>query len=301
MLYEEYEKKYSSLLLLVSTMIWGSAIVITKDALNSLPFFWILAIRTTGASLIMCLAFWKRLRNIDFQNIKYGIYTGICLFLGFMFQIMGLEQTTSGKNAFLTAIYCILVPILYWILGEKRPDRYMIISSIVCTAGIGFISLEGDLSVNFGDLLTIIGAVFFALNVVVVAKCINKVDLFIMTTIQFSTFALSCWIGVIFFSDPLTVFPTSAIWQLGYLMLFATCIAFSMQYAGQKHTHPATAAVILALEAPFTVLCAVLIGQEAITLKMVIGFSLVFIAILYSETKFAFLKRVKINKNWKGG
>ena len=289
---KNYVKKYAPLLLLISTMIWGSAVVITKDILQDMPFMWILAIRSGGAAILLILIFGHKFKQLNWGYIKNGVVMGIFLFSGYVLQIIGLNLTTPGKSAFLVAVYCILVPILYWMIDRIRPNRYNMIASILCLAGIGFISLEGDLSANYGDILTLIASVFFALNIIVVAKSVAGQDLFLLTTLQFTTFAILAGGSAFFTAPPLTIVQLQgAIWPLLYLIVFGFCVGFLLQYAGQKHMSPSTAAVILALEAPFTVVCSILAGWEVLNLQMVVGFCLIFIAIIVSETKLSFLKK----------
>lgn len=288
---ENFAKKYSHLLLLVSTLIWGSAIVITKDLLHGIPSFWILAIRSTGAAILLTLLFWRRWRKLDWGYIRNGGLLGLFLFLGFSFQTVGLKLTTPGKNAFLSAVYCILVPLIYWMVDHKRPDRYNVIASLLCIIGIGFISLKGDFTVNNGDILTLFGSIFWALNIVTVAKCVPGRDVFLLTTLQFTTFALLAWVSALSTSPPPTSLPQGVIWQLLYLIVLASCGGFLLQYTAQKYIPPATTAVILVLEAPFTVIISIFFGLEILTPQMILGFCVIFIAIIFSETKLSFLKK----------
>lgn len=290
---KRYAKKYSPLLLLISTMIWGSAVVITKDVLQDIPFIWILTLRSSVTAILLNLIFWKRFNKLDRFYLQNGIIMGIFLFLGYGFQTMGLSLTSPSKSAFLTSVYCVLVPLLYWLIDHKRPNRYNIIAGVLCLTGIGFISLERDLAVNYGDILTLMGSLFFGLNIIVVAKSIVGRDIFLLTTLQFTVFAFLAWSSAVLFSPPLTELSQNAIWQILYLAIFGFCVGFLLQYEGQKYMSPSAAAVILALEAPFTVICSILAGWEILTYQMIIGFVLIFIAIICSETKLSFLKTSK--------
>ena len=117
--------------------------------------------------LIACL---PRLKKIDRGYIKGGMLMGTCLALAYIVQTYGLVYTTPGKNAFLTATYCILVPFLYWAIAHKKPDRYNILAAVVCLIGMGFVCLNNDLSVNIGDMLTICCGLFYGLHIIVTAR-----------------------------------------------------------------------------------------------------------------------------------
>ena len=105
---------------------------------------------------MMFIACLPRIKKIDKQYIKGGALMGICLASAYIVQTYGLVYTTPGKNAFLTATYCILVPFLYWAIAHKKPDRYNVIAAFVCLVGMGFVCLNDDLSVNIGDILLLL-------------------------------------------------------------------------------------------------------------------------------------------------
>ena len=134
--------------LFTATLIWGVSFVLMDMTLNSVSTFYILAIRFLGAAVILLLIGVRELKKIDKGYIRGGVIMGVVLLAAYAFQTYGLPLTTPGKNAFLTSVYCIIVPFLYWIVIKKKPDRYNVIAGVVCLAGIGFISLDGNLHVG---------------------------------------------------------------------------------------------------------------------------------------------------------
>jgi drug/metabolite transporter (DMT)-like permease len=183
------------------------------------------------------------------------------------------------------------VPFLYWIVARVRPDRYNILASAVCVAGIGLVSLGGDFTMRMGDALTLLCGVFYAMHIVAVACFSREHDIFLLTLIQFATAALLGLIcGAIFEPFPKEV-GTGSIWSLVYLCFFATAAALLMQNVGQKYTPPSAAALILSLESVFGALFSVLFYGERLTLKTSSGFVLIFLAVIISESKLTFLKR----------
>ncbi|MEG0755451.1 MAG: DMT family transporter [Oscillospiraceae bacterium] len=296
---ENILKKLAKPLIVLATIIWGSSFVVMKDTLDTgLPTFYLLAFRFTAAAIILAIVFWKRWKVCDKSYVFGGCVMGTFLFIAYAVQTFGLERTTSGKNAFLTAVYCVIVPFLYWALVKKRPDKYNVIAAFLCIGGIGLVSLSGDItagfSINLGDMLTLIGGFFFACHIVAVAKFSDGRDIFLLTTIQFASFAVLAWICAFVTRTP---FPTemsgSVVMGLAYLAVFSTCGALLFQNIGQKYTAPATAAVLLSLEAPFGVLFSVLLADEKLNAVMICGFVLIFVAVVCSETKFDFLKKKK--------
>ena len=144
----------------LATMIWGISFVLMDFTLNSVPTLFILTIRFTGAAVILFFAGIRELKKLDWGTVGYGALMGCALFLAYTFQTYGLERTTPGKNAFLTAFYCIIVPFLYWILHKKRPDRYNITAAVIGLFGVGLISLDGRFTMGLGDGLTLICGFF---------------------------------------------------------------------------------------------------------------------------------------------
>ena len=111
--------RFASPLLILATIIWGSSFVVMKSSVDVLPTFWLLAIRFSFAALVLAVVFIRRWKVLDKQYLIGGTVMGFCLFLAYTFQTFGLEQTTSGKNAFFTAVYCVIVPFLLL----RRPHR----------------------------------------------------------------------------------------------------------------------------------------------------------------------------------
>ena len=287
--------KFATPLIILATIIWGSSFVVMKNSVNVLPTFWLLAIRFSFAALVLGVVFWKRWKLLDRQYLIGGTVMGFCLFLAYAFQTFGLDLTTSGKNAFFTAVYCVIVPFLYWAIARRRPDRYNVLAAFLCVAGIALVSVTGESATafNLGDVLTLVGGFFFACHIVAVAKYSEGRDIFLLTTLQFASFALFSWLGALFASPAPApaVFNGGLVFSLVYLVLFASAGALLFQNIGQKYTAPATAAVLLSLEAPFGVFFSILFAHERPTPLMFLGFALIFVAVVCSETKFSFLRK----------
>lgn len=159
----------AKLALLLATIIWGSSFIVMKDALDNLGTFYLLGVRFMGACILLAVIFWYKFKSFNFYYIKAGFVMGTALLAAYAVQTFGLAETTPGKNAFLTAGYCVMVPFLYWLIAGKKPDRYNVSAAILCVAGIGMVSLDSNLTMGRGDLLTIICGVFYALHIIVSA------------------------------------------------------------------------------------------------------------------------------------
>ena len=277
--------------LLVATLIWGSTFIIFKDAMNGLPPLFILAFRYLVATVILSAVFFKKLRLINKTYLWQGAVLGVFRAAAYIFQTYGLQGTTPGKNAFLTAVYCVLVPFVSWAFFGGRPDRFNFLAAATCLAGIGFVSLDGDLSVMPGDWLTLVGGVFFALHIAFVARFNSDKDAVTLTLVQFFTAGVICGAGSLCFETLPSSVPPAAWTEIIYLAVCGTAVAMLLQNVGQKYVSSSSAAIILSLEALFGVLFSVIFGYENLSVKLVIGFALIFFAIITSETKWKFVRR----------
>lgn len=284
--------RLAKLALLAAALIWGGSFVGMKHLTDVLPVQYLLAVRFSLAALVMTVALIPRLRKLNLSYLWRGGVIGVFLFAAYAFQTYGLMHTTPGKNAFLTAIYCVIVPFLYWVADKTRPDAYNIIAAVMAVAGIGMVSLSGDLSLGRGDALTLVGGVFFAVHLVAITKLGRDHDPLLITLLQFASVAVCAWIGAIGFETipPLSVFTPAAVGELAYLVVGATCLTLSFQTFGQQHTPPAAAAILLTLESVFGVLISVIFGERP-TPIVICGFAVIFCAVLVSETKLSFLKK----------
>lgn len=286
-------------MLFAAAFIWGSSFFIMKNTLDAIPVQYLLAIRFTMGAVLLALVCWKRWGKVTADYLWRGAIIGGCLYLAYSIQTYGLALTTPSKNAFLTAVYCVIVPFLYWLFAKVKPDRYNVLAAVLCVTGVGLVSLTGDLTVNLGDGLTLLCAVFYAAHIVAVAKVSPGKDIYLLTVFQFAFAALYAWIG-----GALTeTFPASALADsqillpLCYLGVMATAVALLFQNVGQVNSDPASASVILSLESVFGVLCSVIFADDSVSLRMAVGFVLIFIAVVCSETKFAFLHHPAVSSH----
>lgn len=286
----------SKIALFMTAIIWGSTFVIVKGATDFMPSNYIIAVRFTVGSIALAIVFRKRFKLINREYIIGGLITGISLWISFILQVVGLAlDTTPGKSAFLTSIYCVVVPFLYWIVFRDRPDKFNFIAAFICIIGIGMVSLNEKLTISIGDILTLIGGVLAAVNMVAVAYYCKDKDEYILTFLQIFVVAVISWIVTIITGAYPTVYSKDAFLGIVYLGVFATAVCLAFQSIGFKYTSASSASIILSLESVFGVIFSILIYHEQITLKLGIGFLLIFIAVIISETKLSFLFKKKDN------
>ena len=282
------------LLLVVATVIWGLSFVVMKDAVDVLQPAYLIGFRFLATGAILAALFFRRLRAalsgeraVDY--LVKGTILGVVCYLAFWVQTIGLDHTTPGKNAFLTATYCVIVPFAWWAIARKRPTAFNLVAAVMAVGGIGLVSLSGslsELSMGFGDAMTLVSALLFAVHIVYVSKFSEKSDVLVLTLLQFAVGGV-CGVayGACFETLPPAESLTPAFWMdMAYLVVFASCVALVIQNVALAHVPPAQASLFLSLESVFGVLFSVLLYGEEIGLRLVGGFALIFVAIVVSET-----------------
>lgn len=287
------EAFFAKLALFGAALIWGSSFIMMKTTVDSLAPCYLLACRFSIGCILLAGIFHRKLKLITKEYLWQGAILGILLFTGYCVQTYGLAETTPGKNAFLTTIYCVIVPFLYWLVDKNKPDFYNIAAAILCVGGIGFVSLGGDFQIGRGDFLSICCGFLYAGHVVFISKFNRTKDAVLLTILQFGFAAVFALFAAVLFETPPTVISLDTVKSLLYLSVFATAIALCLQNVGQKYTHPASASIILSLESVFGVIFSVLLYGEKLTGKLMVGFILIFASVILSETKLSFLNRQK--------
>lgn len=284
-------KNLGRLVLFLAALLWGVSFVMMKNVLENIPPLYILTIRFCGASLILLPACFVKLKKLNREYLLCGVLLGLSLLLAYAFQTYGLSKTTPGKNAFLTSVYCVIVPFLYWVYRKRRPDKFNAAAAVICLAGIGLISLDGDLRIGIGDALTIICGFFYAVHIVITARFIEGRDPLLLAMLQFATVGALSFLGAVLFEPAPSGVTSSDVWSVVFLTCVCTAGCLLMQIFGQKYTPPSQAAVILTLESVFGALTSVVLLHEVLTLRLALGFALTFSAVIISETKLGFLRK----------
>lgn len=277
---------FNKLVIVACALSWGSSFVVMKDVTAQFSTFWLLFIRFGLSSLVMLAVFRRQvLANVRPDVVRVGVVLGVLYGLAYVFQTYGIVFTTPGKNAFLTGVYCVLVPFCAWALGHGKPTRVSVIAAFVSLVGMGFVVLDNGLPLNVGDLLTLVAAVFFALEMVVVAHEGRDKDVWALTFWQFLTIAGMTLVGALLFERPpaVSLFTPDTTMRLAFLILVCSfgCLA-GLNYALTR-VDPAAGSLLSSLESPSGVAVSVMLGYEALTPKLVLGFVLIFAGITFSE------------------
>lgn len=270
--------------------IWGGSFVVIKGALDVVPPCWLMFVRFFFSALIVGALFWKRVRpHLDASTLRCGAVLGILSGTAFVVQNIGLTDTTPGRNAFLTATYCVMVPFVNWAVARRRPGATSIVAAALGILGVGLLSLGDDFSVglSWGDMLTLVSAVLYALHIVAVARfSASGHEVMTMTVTQLAMSAVVSLAAALVLEGVIDfgVFADPGIWgALFYLVILSSAVCMVMQNLGQAHVPPAPASLLLSLESVFAVIASVLFYGEVVTPRLACGFASIFAAVVVSE------------------
>lgn len=287
-------KYKGELLMLITAIMWGSGFVGMSVGLEYLTVFQIMAGRFILAAILLCLVFHKKLKLISKSVLWKGAVLGSILFAAFVIQTYGLLYTTPSKNAFLTSINVLIVPLIAYVVYKRGFDRYEVIAAFMAVVGIGFLSLNDSFTINIGDLLSILCAVAFAFDIFYTNVFVKKEDALALTIVQFVTAAILSTIGMVLLGEVPTSIAPEGMYVIVYLAIFCTFIAYVCQNVGMQYANPTKSAIILSMEALFGTLFSVWLLSEILTDRMIIGCVLILCAVLFAEIKPG-LSRRKVN------
>ena len=286
--------------LLLIGILWGMGFVTVKIGLNAgMNTFYLMWLRFLGSFVLLSILFRKKIKKISKDDLKAGVILGIIQYFGYVFQTYGAANTTVGKNAFFTAINVIIVPYIFWILNKKRPDIFSFSASIICLIGVGIMSLDSNLNfthLNKGDVMTIISAFFFALQVAYTGYFGRKVH-------PMNLVLLQMLVGGLLFAG--TQFATSGLREviplhgetlmaIIYLVVFSTAIPMMLQIYCQRLTTATKASILMSTESMFAPVFAFFILGEMMTLRVALGAIFILFSVVVSETKLGLVKEAKL-------
>lgn len=284
---------YADLVLLIVAFLWGSGFIVTKNALDHMGPYYILFFRFIISTVLLGAIVFKKIKNANIKDIKVGALLGLLLFSGFAFQTVGLQYTEAGKQAFITATNVVMVPFFYWGIAKVKPHKLDVLSAFLCFIGIGVLSLDSNLSMGLGDILTLFCAIVFAFHIAVTGYYAKDCDPMVITVVQYGVASVFALIFALIFEGTNIYIKPQMIGPILYMAIFLTMIAFLVQTVAQKYTSSTRVAIIFSLEAVFGSILAIIFLKESVTIRFFIGCITILFSVITSETKWEFLKKNK--------
>ncbi|MBB3945646.1 drug/metabolite transporter (DMT)-like permease [Rhizobium skierniewicense] len=278
----------ANLVLLLAAAIWGGGFVAQSTAMASIGPFWFVGLRFAIAALAVLPFAMMESRRMEsrpsFAETKTFMLVGVALFLGAITQQIGLLTTTVTNSSFLTALYVIFVPVIAVVVYRRNPHWIVWPGALMMLCGIFLLSGGGMTRLTTGDTLSIICAVFWAIQITLAGRFVMQSNRpLALSCTQFAVCAiLSMVIGI--FIEPINYAAVEAsIREILYVGLVSSGLAFVLQVIGQRYTTAPQAAIFLSSEALFGALFATIFLNETIPAIGYIGCAIIFVAILLVE------------------
>ncbi|MBQ8663468.1 MAG: DMT family transporter [Eubacterium sp.] len=281
--------------IILATIIWGFSFVVVKDALVLIPPVYMSTLRFTLAAIVLAVVFHKKLKQINKKYLLSGAVLGFFLFAATAIQTVALQTTDAGVCAFLTTAYVVWSPFLAWAIFKKKPNKQCLLAVVFAIIGIGLLSLTKGFGIGFGELLTLLCGVGYALHIVFSDNYTEAQDPLLISVLQMVFAAVFGWIVAPVYEgrlDMSAMVGDSQFWiAILYTGVLSTALCFLLQVVAQKHLSVTTAAILLSMESVFGTIFSVIFLQEALGPRKLVGFVLMFAAVLISQITFTRKKK----------
>lgn len=278
----------ADLLLLTVAIAWGVTFLMVQDAIKSVPVYAFLFWRFLLATVLMGIIAYKFFQYTNIKTITFGVVLGIFLFLGFATQTFGLAYTKSSIVAFLTGLNVVIVPFLAYVIFKQQVRKMVFVASILAVFGLYLLTLSGELTLGFGEILSLSCALFFALQITFTDIYSKQVNVFVLVFFQFLTVTfLSLFMSL--FLDPVTFnigLEYTFLKALIITAIFATVYAFLIQTYMQQFTTPTKTAIIFTMEPVSAGFFGYFVGNEILTSVQIVGAIIIICAVLIAEIRF---------------
>lgn len=293
-------KVRNSLLLLLTAFIWGTAFVAQSVGMEYVGPLTYTCVRSliAGIMLIPCIAFLNKVNPKQEDMHIYqkdegkqtyqktlligGICCGLALGVASSLQQIGIQHTTVGKAGFITTFYIIIVPII-GLFFKKRCGINVWIGVVFALAGLYFLCITEGFSIGYGDTMVFLCALAFSIHILVIDHFTQLVDGVKMSCIQFFVAAIVSGIGMMLFENP-DIGNILAAWMpILYAGALSSGVGYTLQIIGQKGMNPTIASLILSLESVISVLAGMVLLNEKLTGREILGCILMFVAIILAQ------------------
>ena len=273
--------RLAALALLSVTALWGSTFILIKDLNDRLPVADFLGVRFAIAALALFLISPRAISRLSPVVRRRSIYAGGIYGIAQILQTVGLSHTDASVSGFVTGMYVVLTPLLAAALLRQRIPSVVWIAVALSTVGLGILSLRG-FTIGFGEAVTFVGAVLYALHIVALSRWSTPRDALAMATIQTAVIATIC----LMLASPggITLASNPHDWiAVVYMALGAGALAMLAQTWAQGQLSAARAALLMTMEPVFAATFAIVFGGEHLGLRVLAGGMLILVAMLIAE------------------
>lgn len=277
------QEAISVVALLTVTASWGAAFVLMKDAIDRQPIPDFLFTRFAIAAAILILVRPQVLTRITPRVLWTGATAGVILALGFITQTIGLELSTAAITGFLTGLYVVFTPLFAWLMLRQKLSGRVAVGATLAFIALGVLSLT-DFGFGPGSIWVVAGAVFLALHIVALGVWSPGADPYALTVVQVVAMAVVTGAWTVSDGNGYVAPPDAGVWiAVLFTAIPATAFAYFVQTWVQGHMDSSRVAILLTTEVLWTGIIAVGVGQEPLTVRLLIGGAMMFVAMLIIE------------------
>ena len=270
----------ANFLIVLVALFWGSTYFLTKMAVAELEPFNLTALRFGTAFIITALFFFKRIRNADRTVIKYSIILGVLAVIAVFSMTFGVQYTTASNAGFLISLSVVMIPLISVVVLKKKIKAKLLLSVVLATVGIVCLTLNEQLTINKGDILCILCAASFAVQVLIMERIPKSADSVAIGALQLGITAVVNFI-LSFFLENFIVPSDLKVWGVIVILgVFCTAFCYIIQIYALKNTSAIQAGIILSLEPVFSAIFAYIFLGELLSKQGYIGAILLFISVI---------------------
>ncbi len=275
----------SDLMLLLVVLFWGISYVLMDLSLTEMDPFTLNAFRFCGAFFIAVIVSFPKLKTVNRVTLKYSFYVGVSLIFVYIGATYGVKYTSLSNAGFLCALTVVFTPIFGYIFKGKVPEKKLIVVVLMCVIGIGLLTLNNELKPAIGDILCLICAIAYAIDLLITETAVVKEE---VNAYQLGVFQLG-FAGagnlILSFIVETPTFPQSpAVWAASiFLAIFCTGLAFVIQAVAQQYTSAAHVGVIFTLEPVIAGIAAFVFAGEILLPRAYVGAGILVLSLFIME------------------
>jgi len=287
------KQRRADLLLVLITAFWGMSYFLTDLCMTGMTPMGLNAFRFLIGFAVLAAVFWKKMRPISRQTLKYGVLVGLALSAVYVFYAYGILYTSITNAGFICALPVVTTPVIEFIVTRKRPNKKLFFALVLCTVGMGMLTLNEQFKPALGDILCLGVAVFYGVDLVVTDRAVHKseVDPLQMGVIQLGVVGVVTLILTLVLEKP-TLPSTPEVWAAAlFLAIFCTGIAFVVQTVQQQYTTASHVGLIFTLEPVFSAIVAFVLAGERLRPMGYAGAVLMMVSLVLMELDLGAVKR----------
>ena len=293
-----HQQRKADLLLVMVTAFWGASYFLTDLCLETMPPLSLNAFRFLVAFAVLGAVYFRKLRRISRKTLLYSLLIGCSLVMVYTCYVYGLMHTSISNAGFICALPVIFTPLLELVIYRKIPNRRFALALVLCTVGLGLMTLNDSFRPALGDIICMGTAIFYAVDLLLTDKAVRDPE---VDPLQLGVCQLGV-VGIIMLILTLTLeqpkLPQSpAAWGAAlFLAIFCTGIAFVIQAVQQQYTTASHVGLIFTLEPLFSAIVAYFFAHEVLGLRGYIGAALMMFSLILMEVDIVEILKKKSKK-----